>query len=58
MWAVYVYTVHSGEVGVEVGHEITHVLCRMSGVGTWGSVIICYVWVSYYVFRNYMYIYT
>ena len=25
------------------GHEISHVLCGMSGVGTWGSVNICYV---------------
>jgi len=25
------------------GHEISYVLCRMGGVGTWGSAIICYV---------------
>ena len=41
MWAVC-----SGVVRGEVGTEISHVLCRMGRcgyVGTWGSVIICYI---------------
>ena len=25
------------------GLEISHVLCGMGGVGTWGYVVICYV---------------
>jgi len=39
-----------------------HGLCRLGGVGTWGSAVVCYVQVnvvgstvSYYVCRDYMY---
>jgi len=46
-------------------YEIWHVLCRVGGVGTWGSAIICYVsvnivrsTVSSYVCRDNMYIHT
>ena len=33
IWAVY-----SGDLRGACGYEISHVLCRMGGVGTWGYV--------------------
>ena len=43
------------------GYEISHVLCRMGGVGAWVLLFSIHVFgsmVSSYVSRGYMYIYT